>query len=98
MKYKRILLKLSGEALAGKDGQGLDHKILEQYSQEIKQVSEEGVEVAIVIGGGNIMRGSDAEEIGIDRFREIIWVCSQLLSMEWRSKVPLKKSESIPGF
>ncbi len=67
MKYKRILLKLSGEALAGKDGQGLDYKVLEQYSQEIKQVSQQGVEVAIVIGGGNIMRGSDAEEIGIDR-------------------------------
>ncbi len=67
MKYKRILLKLSGEALAGTSGQGLDPKILEQYAGEIKKVSEQGVEVAIVIGGGNIMRGSDAEEIGIDR-------------------------------
>ncbi len=67
MKYKRILLKLSGEALAGAEGQGLDHRILEQYAEEIKVVSKSGVEVAIVIGGGNIMRGSDAEQIGIDR-------------------------------
>ena len=67
MKYKRILLKLSGEALAGAEGQGLDHKILEQYAEEIKAVSQSGVEIAIVIGGGNIMRGSDAEQIGIDR-------------------------------
>jgi uridylate kinase len=67
MKYKRILLKLSGEALMGDQQFGIDAKRLNQYSQEIKVVKELGVEVAIVIGGGNIFRGVDAENSGIDR-------------------------------
>ncbi len=67
MKYKRILLKLSGEALAGEQGYGVDSKRLTQYSEEIKRVVEAGVEVAIVIGGGNIFRGVDGENSGIDR-------------------------------
>ncbi|SOD82776.1 UMP kinase [Spirosoma fluviale] len=65
--YKRILLKLSGEALAGPNGYNIDPAILEQYSQEIKQVVDLGVEVAIVIGGGNIFRGVSGERSGIDR-------------------------------
>jgi uridylate kinase len=67
MKYKRILLKLSGEALSGMGEQNLDHQVLEQYAKEIKEANKIGTEIAIVIGGGNIMRGSDAEQIGIDR-------------------------------
>ena len=67
MKYKRILLKLSGEALAGEQGYGIDSKRLKQYSTEIKRVVDAGVEVAIVIGGGNIFRGVDGENSGIDR-------------------------------
>ncbi len=66
-KYKRILLKLSGEALAGPSGYNIDPTVLEQYSQEIKQVIDLGVEVAIVIGGGNIFRGVSGERSGIDR-------------------------------
>ncbi len=57
MKYKRILLKLSGESLMGEQQFGIDPKILEQYSDEIKSVVDMGVELAIVIGGGNIFRG-----------------------------------------
>lgn len=57
MKYKRILLKLSGEALMGGQSYGIDASILEKYAEEIKKVHDEGVEVAIVIGGGNIFRG-----------------------------------------
>lgn len=57
MKYKRILLKLSGEALMGSLQYGIDPNILEQYAQEVKKVVDAGVEVAIVIGGGNIFRG-----------------------------------------
>lgn len=57
MKYKRILLKLSGEALSGNKGYGIDPKILMQYSGEIKRVMDAGTQVAIVIGGGNIFRG-----------------------------------------
>lgn len=57
MKYKRVLLKLSGEALLGEMQYGIDPKILEQYAKDVKIVSDAGVEVAIVIGGGNIFRG-----------------------------------------
>jgi uridylate kinase len=67
MKYKRILLKLSGEALMGKKNYGIDPIRLEQYAQEIKSVKELGVEIAIVIGGGNIFRGVQAENLTIDR-------------------------------
>jgi len=67
MKYKRILLKLSGEALMGENQYGIDAGRIEQYAKEIKLIKEEGVEIAIVIGGGNIYRGVDAERTGIDR-------------------------------
>ena len=68
-KYKRILLKLSGEALLGnqKNGDPFDPKIIEQYAQDIKQVTDLGVQVAIVIGGGNIYRGMNEAESGIER-------------------------------
>lgn len=68
MKYKRILLKLSGESLQGNDkGSNIDPAVLEQYSEEIKQIKDAGVEVSIVIGGGNIFRGGQADILGIDR-------------------------------
>ena len=67
MKYNRILLKLSGESLMGSGQYGIDPERLNQYAQEIKAVVDEGIEVAIVIGGGNIYRGVQAEESGIDR-------------------------------
>jgi uridylate kinase len=67
MKYKRILLKLSGEALMGENQYGIDAKKLEEYVKEIRRVKDEGIEIAIVIGGGNIFRGVDAEAAGIDR-------------------------------
>lgn len=67
MKYKRILLKLSGESLMGEKKYGIDPNILQQYAEEIKKVKDQGVEIAIVIGGGNIFRGVQAEKSGIDR-------------------------------
>ncbi|WP_128547862.1 UMP kinase [Larkinella soli] len=67
LRYKRILLKLSGEALSGEKGYGIDPEVLEQYSREIKRVVDMGVQVAIVIGGGNIFRGVQGERTGIDR-------------------------------
>lgn len=67
MKYKRILLKLSGESLMGSKQFGIDHARLVQYAQEIKEVVEGGLEVAIVIGGGNIFRGIQAAQGGMDR-------------------------------
>jgi len=67
MKYKRILLKLSGEALMGEKQFGIDNDRLMQYAQEIKSVVDKKVQVAIVIGGGNIFRGIQAAEGGMDR-------------------------------
>ncbi len=67
MKYKRILLKLSGEALMGNQKYGIDPEILVKYTQEIKAIADKGVQLAIVIGGGNIYRGMQAESMGIDR-------------------------------
>ncbi len=67
MKYKRILLKLSGEALMGNKKFGIDNERLSQYAREIKQAVDGGVEVAVVIGGGNIFRGIQAEQGGMDR-------------------------------
>jgi len=67
MKYQRILLKLSGEALMGDQQYGIDPDRLQQYAQEIKRVKDTGVEIAIVIGGGNIFRGVQAEKSGMDR-------------------------------
>jgi len=67
MPYKRILLKLSGEALMGDRQYGIDPKRIADYAQEIKAVVEKGIEVAIVIGGGNIFRGLAAASNGMDR-------------------------------
>lgn len=65
--FKRILLKLSGEALLGDQAYGIDPKRVRQYAQEIAEVSNAALEIAIVIGGGNIYRGINAGETGIDR-------------------------------
>jgi uridylate kinase len=65
--YKRILLKLSGEALMGKREFGLDDSILRMVAKQVKGVMEAGVEVAVVVGGGNIWRGADAAARGMDR-------------------------------
>jgi uridylate kinase len=67
MKYNRILLKLSGEALLGKNSYGIDNDRLVEYAEEIKQIHKEGVEIGIVIGGGNIFRGLTGSKDGIDR-------------------------------
>lgn len=67
MKYKRILLKLSGESLMGDKQFGIDNKRLAVYAEQIKEIHDLGVEIAIVIGGGNIFRGVQAEEGGMDR-------------------------------
>jgi uridylate kinase len=67
MQYKRILLKLSGEALMGEKQYGIDPKRIAEYADEIKEVVEKGIEVAIVIGGGNIFRGLAGAATGMDR-------------------------------
>ena len=67
MKYKRVLLKLSGEALMGEKQYGIDPKRIDQYASDIKEIVDGKIQVAIVIGGGNIFRGLQAEENGIER-------------------------------
>ena len=62
-KFKRVLLKLSGEALAGPDGKGLDENLVAQIAGEVKKIVADGVQVAIVIGGGNIIRGASQENM-----------------------------------
>jgi len=66
-KYKRVLVKLSGESLMGDKNFGLDSAVLAQYSKDIKEITNLGVQVAIVIGGGNIYRGMNEAETGIER-------------------------------
>ena len=68
-KYKRILLKLSGESLMGAQGYGIDPVRLGEYAQQIMEIAQSGVEVAIVIGGGNIFRGVSGLKKGVDRVK-----------------------------
>jgi uridylate kinase len=67
MQYKRILLKLSGESLMGDRQYGIDNNQVLQYAKDIKSVFDEGIEIAIVVGGGNIFRGLSAEKSGMER-------------------------------
>lgn len=67
MKYKRILLKLSGESLMGNKQYGIDNDQVLQYANDIKSVYDAGIEIAVVVGGGNIFRGLSAEKSGMDR-------------------------------
>jgi uridylate kinase len=69
MKYKRILLKLSGEALMGKSSHGISKEVLETYATQVIEIVNEGCEVAVVIGGGNIFRGLNGTESGFDRVK-----------------------------
>ncbi len=66
-KYKRILLKISGEALSGNQGYGIQDSVLTHLSSEIKNIHDKGVQIAIVVGGGNIFRGIEGTTLGVDR-------------------------------
>ena len=67
--FKRILLKLSGESLAGESKQGIDTERLNQYAEQVKAIAERGVQIGIVIGGGNIFRGLSGAKQGFDRVK-----------------------------
>lgn len=68
-KYKRIILKISGEALLGDKSFGIDHQVVKEITKELKEVYDLGIELGIVIGGGNIFRGVIGQEMGMDRVR-----------------------------
>ena len=78
-KYKRIVLKLSGEALAGEKGFGLSPEVIKNVAKQIQEVAELGVEVAVVVGGGNIWRGRLVVKWEWIVPQQTIWVCSQPL-------------------
>ena len=88
MKYNRVLLKLSGEALMGSGNYGIDPNRLSAYASEIKAVVDNNAQVAIVIGGGNIYRGMRAEKWVSIVYKEIIWVCWLPLSTGWLCRLP----------
>lgn len=69
MKYKRVLMKLSGEALAGERGQGIDLDTVSEIAQDLKEVHDLGTQIAIVVGGGNLWRGEPAAQVGMERSR-----------------------------
>mgnify|MGYP002624725062 FL=1 len=69
MQFKRILLKLSGESLMGKQGYGIDPERLNMYATQIKQIADKGIQIGIVIGGGNIFRGLSGASKGFDRYK-----------------------------
>lgn len=69
LKYRRVLLKISGEALLGSKSFGIDAKVINQIAEELKEVYQYGLEIGIVIGGGNIFRGIAGEKQGMDRAR-----------------------------
>ncbi len=74
-KYKRVVLKLSGEALAGEQGFGINPSVIKSIAQQVKEVAELGVEVAVVVGGGNIWRGKLVAKWGWTAPQLITWEC-----------------------
>ena len=84
-RFNRILLKLSGESLMGKQGYGIDPERLSDYAKQIKEISEMGVQIGIVIGGGNIFRGLSGSQKGFDRVKgDQMGMCATVLSRRWR--------------
>jgi len=85
-KYKRVVLKLSGESLAGDQGFGINPVVVEDIAQQIKKVHEEGIDVAIVVGGGNIWRGLSGSAKGMDRaqadYMGMLATCMNALAMQ----------------
>lgn len=67
VKYKRVVLKLSGEALAGKQGRGINPPVIKKVAEQLKSVYDQGVQIAIVVGGGNMWRGVTGEQLGMER-------------------------------
>jgi uridylate kinase len=96
IKYKRVLLKLSGESLMGKNGYGIDPHVLDFFSNEIKKVHDIGVQLGIVIGGGNIYRGLNAAELGIDRVTgdQMGMLATMINSLALQNAVELKGTDS----
>ena len=74
--YSRILVKLSGEALMGDGDYGIDPQVIKRIAGELQEIVEMGVQLAVVIGGGNIFRGAGLARAGMDRWPPTTWACS----------------------
>ena len=99
MKYKRILLKLSGESLLGSQDYGIDPNVLAQYAQEVKSIVDQGVEVAIVIGGGNIFRGCCWDKRSLSgTTRAICTGCRVTMAASWLACPPMGRPSSVNPF
>ena len=96
--YKRVLLKLSGESLMGAQKYGLSTEVLNQYAEQIRTVAATGVQVGIVIGGGNIFRGLSGVSRGFDRVKGDQMGCWRPLSTRWRYRARSKAPEREPGY
>ncbi len=90
IKYKRVLLKLSGEALSGEKGFGFDPETAKAVAEELKEVHDLGAELAIVCGGGNVWRGVTGEKAGMERAQADYMECLQQFKMDCSFKVLLK--------
>lgn len=98
MKYNRVLLKLSGESLMGKQAYGIAPEMLEQYALDIKAAVEAGVEVAIVIGGGNISVVSVVLPRVWTVFRATTWECLQPSSTAWHFRQNWRNRVCVPSY
>ena len=101
-RYKRILLKLSGESLMGEKQYGIDEKRIAEYATQIKEIADMGIEIGIVIGGGNIFRGLSGTSKGVDRVKGdqmgmLATVINSLAAPHWKKsdKKPKSSRQSI---
>lgn len=96
--YKRVMLKLSGESLANDKGFGIDPEVVYRLAGEIKEACETGIEVAVVVGGGNIWRGLKAARAAWTEHQLITWACLLPLSTQWLFRMLLKSLASAPAY
>src|ERR1700683_947663 len=96
--FKRILLKLSGDALAAEKGMGIDTAHIHSIAGEIADVHRLGIQIAIVVGGGNFFRGVADQAKDMDRVSAIKWACLQRSSMRWRSRMHWKSRKSTRAY
>ena len=78
-RYKRVLLKLSGEALMGEGGYGIDPEVTDRLAHQVRDLHDDGIEVGVVVGGGNIFRGMAGAAKGMSAPRQTTWACSPRL-------------------
>ena len=98
-KYKRVLLKLSGEALMGEAGYGIDPKVVEELAVQIKEIVDDGIQLAVTVGGGNIFRGLAGSAEGMDRAHLHECTCSpRRFRAPWHPHACNERYRDAPGF